>query len=85
MKAADVQGAIGEFIASKLLHSKSTLEGDTPLYSSGLLNSMAHLKLVKFIESTWDISIPRNQMSIANFDCLDQISDLVVGQILDNT
>lgn len=83
MKAADVKGVIGEYISGKLLRTKDALRGDSPLYSSGLLNSMAHLKLIKFIESTYDISIPANQMSIANFDCLDQISELV-SQTLEN-
>ncbi|MBD3317893.1 MAG: hypothetical protein GF344_19075 [Chitinivibrionales bacterium] len=65
---------IRSYIEENLLEGSETIESDSPLYTSGLLSSMAHLKLINYLESTFDISIPGDKISLDNFDTLGQIA-----------
>lgn len=73
-----VSEKILSYIEDKLIDEAVDISGDTPLYSSGILNSMAHLKLMNFLERTFPISIPSHRVNLDNFDSLNQISLLVV-------
>lgn len=64
---------IRSYIVENLLKNEVAITDDSELYSSGLLSSMAHLKLVNFIERTFDVTIPIRDISINNFDTINQI------------
>lgn len=57
------------------------IDEHTPLYSGGVLSSMGHLKLVQFLERRYDVSIPMWEVSIDNFDTVEQIAAYVAGKM----
>jgi acyl carrier protein len=57
--------------------SPSNLTDDTPLRTSGILDSMATLSLVSFLERTFGISIDAHETGIDNFDRIQDIAALV--------
>ena len=59
----------------------AAIDEQTPLYSSGILSSMGHLKLVQFLERRYDIAIPMWEVSIDNFDTVEQIAAYVAGKM----
>ena len=54
----------------------SNLQDDTPLKSSGILDSLSTLKLVSFVEDTWNISVEPHEAS-SDFDRIEDIAALV--------
>jgi acyl carrier protein len=54
----------------------SNLLDDTPLKSSGILDSVSTLKLVTFVEETWQIEIAPHEAS-NDFDRIEDIAALV--------
>lgn len=64
---------IKSYIETKLLNDQIRIGYDTALYSDGLLSSMAHLKLIHFIERTFRVSIPSQKINLDNFNSLGQI------------
>jgi len=54
----------------------SNLQDDTPLKSSGILDSLSTLKLVTFVEDTWQITIEPHEAS-SDFDRIEDIAALV--------
>jgi acyl carrier protein len=80
-KLLPIDEKIRTYIIEKLLKNQVPIEINTSLYRDGLLNSMAHLKLISFLEKTYQISIPSNQVNLENFDSLEQISKFVNGLI----
>jgi acyl carrier protein len=72
---------IQTFVESLIAAPEAAIEEHTPLYSSGILSSMAHLKLVQFLERRFDVAIPMWEVSIDNFDTVDQIAGYVAGKM----
>jgi acyl carrier protein len=59
------------YIVENLLNEETDITSDTPLYTSGLITSMGHLKLVNYLERTFDLPIPMNELSMENFDTVN--------------
>ena len=55
----------------------ANLASDTPLRTSGILDSMATLNLVTFIEQTFGIAIEAHETGIEHFDRIEDIARLV--------
>jgi acyl carrier protein len=68
MKFMDRKFALIEFISNEILHnSNSLLAEDDDLLKTGILNSLVILQLVSFIEETFDVQIPDEDIIADNF------------------
>ena len=73
---------IRTYILSEFLpgESEENLQDDTPLRTSGILDSMSTLNLVTFLEQTYAITIDAHETGVDNFDRIDTIAALVAGK-----
>ena len=71
----DIGQTIRDFIITKYLPGESpeNLKDDTPLRSTGILNSLATLALISFIEDRFGIEVQAHETDIDNFDRLADI------------
>jgi acyl carrier protein len=53
------------------------LTDDTPLMTTGILDSLATLKLVTYLEEKFDISVEAHEADAENLNTLELITDLV--------
>ena len=69
---SQVAHTIREFILTKYLpgESPANLRDDTPLRTSGVLDSLATLALISFIEQEYGIEVEAHETDIDNFDCI---------------
>jgi acyl carrier protein len=74
-----VKEAIRSFILSEYLpgESPANLTDNTALRTSGILDSMATLSLVNFLEEHFKIEIEAHETGIESFDRLEDIATLV--------
>lgn len=56
------------------------LKNDTPLMTSGILDSIATLKLVTFLESEFNISVEAHEVDAENLNTLSLIGALVASK-----
>ena len=61
----------------------SALEDDTPLITGGILDSIATVKLVSFLEERYDIQFAAHEMSADYLDTLDDMADIVEDKLGD--
>jgi acyl carrier protein len=75
----DIKDVIRNFIIAEYLPGEApeNLKDDTPLRTSGILDSMATLGLVSFVEQQFGIQIDAHETGIDTFDRLDDIARLV--------
>lgn len=70
----DVRQFLGEVLPTGKMAS---LRDDTPLRTSGLLDSMGLLRLVSFVEEKFGIQVEAYEAGVENFDRLDDIANFV--------
>ena len=70
---------IRHFILTRYLPGETAdnLRDDTPLRSSGILDSLATLSLISFLEEQFKIELEAHETDIDNFDRIEDIAALV--------
>jgi acyl carrier protein len=78
-----IRDEVKKFIIDEFLPGEDPdeLTPDTPLVSSGILDSIATLKLVTFLEETYDISVEPHEVDAENLDTLDLITTLISSKL----
>jgi acyl carrier protein len=75
----DVADTIRHFIVRHYLpgESPANLLNDTPLLSSGILDSLATLGLISFLEQEYHITVDAYEADVDNFDRIADITAFV--------
>lgn len=70
---------IRQYILSEFLPGEkaSNLKDDTPLRTSGILDSVSTLRLVSFIEQRCGIEVEAHEASVENFDSIDSMMSFI--------
>lgn len=78
----NIKNTTRDYILQEFLPGESpeNLRDDTPLRTSGILDSMATLNLVSFLEQTFGITIEAHETGVEHFDRLDTIAELVASK-----
>lgn len=76
---ADAAGAVKEFILREFLPEEdpAELQEATPLITAGILDSIATLKLVAFLEERFGIQIAAHEASVEHLNTITDIVRLV--------
>jgi acyl carrier protein len=74
-----IKETIRSYILNEYLpgESPANLTDDTPLRTSGILDSVATLNLVSFVEQTFGVMIDAHETGVENFDRIEDIAALV--------
>jgi acyl carrier protein len=71
---------VREYINGKLLGGEGEaihIEDSTSMINSGLINSMAIVELIAYVEDTFQISVADHDINIGDFDSIDSICSLI--------
>ncbi len=71
----DIAITVKEYILKEFLPGEDPdeLTNDTPLIADGILDSLATLKLVDFLEERYGISVEPHEADEDNLGCIDEI------------
>jgi acyl carrier protein len=74
-----IKEEIRQYILANFLPGEkaSNLLDDTPLRTSGILDSVATLQVVSFAEEHYGIEFEAHEAGVENFDRIDTIADLI--------
>ena len=64
---------IKNFIVENFLFGERGLEDDEPLFESGIIDSLGLIKLLAFIDETFNISMNMSEINIEDFNTLNDI------------
>jgi acyl carrier protein len=78
----DIKNSIKVFLLTEFLPGESpdALTDSTPLVTGGILDSLATVKLVGFVEKEFDVTLNPYELSAEYIDTLDLIAELVQGK-----
>ena len=78
---SDVKEKVVEFLVEEVDLDADELIAETSLFNSGLIDSVAVLSTVQFIEETFDFELEPEQVTLENFDSVTAIVALVQSQL----
>jgi acyl carrier protein len=83
MELQAIQKKVKDFILSEFLEGEDpeALTDKTELISSGVLDSLATLKLVTFLEQTFDITVQAHEADADHLNTLEIITGLVKSKM----
>ncbi len=75
----EIQTVVSDYILSHFLPGEdpSELTDTTPLITGGVLDSIATLKLVVFLEDRFGVTVEAHEAGVENLDSVGQIAALV--------
>ncbi len=74
----EIKEQIRQFLYELLPNGKSlNLLDDSPLRTSGIVDSMDMLRIVGFIEEKFGIQVETNEVDVDNFDRIDGIAAFI--------
>ena len=68
------------FVEDEILRGMATISSEEDLLLSGLVDSIGVMRLVAFIEETFEIQVPPEDVTIESFSTVDAISSYVAGR-----
>ncbi|MDN3204393.1 acyl carrier protein [Algoriphagus sediminis] len=57
------------------------INAEEELLSSGLIDSITIMKVIAFLEETYDVKVPPQDMVIENFNTVQSMGDYLKGQL----
>jgi acyl carrier protein len=77
-----VEQTLRQFIIQELLlGQETTIDPDQSLTASGIIDSLSLLRLIGFIEDTFQVEIEDTELSPDHFETLNVMVDLVEGKL----
>ncbi len=78
----DIAATVKGFILERFLPGEdpANLTRTTPLITGGILDSLATLELVSFIERTFGIQLEAHEVGPGRLDTLERIAELVAAK-----
>lgn len=78
----DIKAAVKEFILREFLPGEDPdeLTDTTPLISGGILDSIATIKLVLFIEESFKVKVEAHETDPEYLDTIESIAELIVNK-----
>lgn len=64
---------IKRYIVETFLYGEGTIEDDQSLFDSGIIDSLGFIKLLAFIEETFQVDIDRSEVGMENFNTVNEI------------
>jgi methoxymalonate biosynthesis acyl carrier protein len=75
----DVTAVVREFIIR--LSGRPGIEDDRPLISGGVLDSIAAVQMVDFVERTFGVEVTDEDLELVNFDSVRGLAALVTRRV----
>ncbi|MBD3368572.1 MAG: acyl carrier protein [Candidatus Eisenbacteria bacterium] len=75
----DIKDVVLEYIVDEYVDEDEDVDvtSETPLISSGIVDSFSMVSLKVFLEKKYDISLPDEEATPQTFDTVDSIAELV--------
>ena len=79
---SDIKAAIKEYVLNEFLPGEDpeALAEDTQLFTEGILDSLASLKLVAFLEERFEVRIEPHEVDAEYLDSLNTMEALVISK-----
>ncbi len=72
---------IKKFIIDAFMYGEGSLKNDEPLFESGIIDSMGFIKLLTFIEKTFDVPVDMSEVTMDKFGTVNDIVEVINSKL----
>jgi acyl carrier protein len=72
---------IKKYIIENFMYGEGSLTDDQQLFESGIIDSLGFIKLLSFIDEEFKISIDMSEVTMENFQSVDEIVKTIEGKM----
>ncbi len=81
MNIETIQAEIKEYVLETIVQGDTVvINNDTPLISSGIIDSISTLKMVEFLEGKYQIEFEPHEVDRENLDSVEMIAAFVLSK-----
>ena len=62
-----------QYIVETFMYGEGDIQDDTSLFGSNIIDSLGFMKLIAFVEKEFDVALDMSEVSMENFDTLDEM------------
>jgi acyl carrier protein len=73
--------ALRQYIIDKCLYGEGELDDDALLFEEGIMDSIGLVKMLNFIEETFNISFEMSDVTVENFSSLAMIMETLESKL----
>lgn len=73
-----IKESIRSYISEELLEDEEPVGDQENLLADGMVDSIGMLRLIGFIEESWGVSVPLEDITIENFRTIEAMHDYLV-------
>jgi Phosphopantetheine attachment site. len=78
MKMNDVRGEIRQFVSTSMSAlADGVIHDSDNIFELGFVTSMFAMQLLEFLENQFDVEVPDEMITLANFSSVDKMSEMV--------
>lgn len=74
---AHLQSKISHFIIAEMGNEEADVTLSVDLFASGLVDSMGIMRLVAYLESEFELSVPPEDLTIENFQSIEAMAEYI--------
>lgn len=72
---------IKKFIIDTFMYGEGNLKDDEPLFESGIIDSMGFIKLLTFIEKTFNVPVDMSEVTMDKFGTVNDIVQVINSKL----
>ena len=76
-----IRETLRRYIGDELVEEDGAVGDDENLLADGMVDSMGMLRLVAFIDDTWDIKVPPEEFVLEPFRTIVDLEDYLTGKL----
>ncbi|MFA5337843.1 MAG: acyl carrier protein [Candidatus Omnitrophota bacterium] len=73
----NLKTSLKKFIMDTFMFGEGQLDYDTPLFESGIIDSMGFIKLLAFLEKDCGVSLDMSEITMENFRTINNICEKI--------
>lgn len=77
-----MKNELKKFIVERFMGGEGTIKDNESLFASGIVDSLRLVELIAFIEKDFGVTIKMSEVSVKNFDSIDNIERLLRSKSL---
>lgn len=72
-----MRAKLSQYVVDTFMYGEGKIRDDQQLFETGVIDSLGFMKLIAFVEETFDVSLDMSEVTIDNFASIDAMVETI--------